>query len=791
MTAGLILLSAPAVADAVVTAMEPPFETAASNQSAQRTGPRGEHFLLAQADTASDAQQVVPDSEPGAAATGPRAQAMEEVIVTSQRKAESIQDVPIAISAFTAEQIEDANLTNLDQIAPLTPGLFVGKFSETRPQIYIRGVGSRQFDVGSEGSVGVFLDEVYMGRFSAGLTGLADVERIEVLKGPQGTLYGRNTIGGAINVITQNPTDELTMKAEAGGGNMGYFTGQGVISGPLVEDRLFGRFSVSYRSRDGYVENLTTGTDHNALDQLNVRGKLLFAPTEDLDISFTLDYNRADPTGGLQGEYVAGLPVLATGGPLTPPLVTTPSRFDEFYNTDSELERDIYTAILRADWDLGGVRFTSISAYHDVDMMEARDLDSTSIDSIEHITEEQAEQFTQEIRFSSTDGGWLTFDDRVEWIAGFYYLKEKPIRFENLRGGLDSVFSMIAASIDAGGPPAPLAPGTMYIDNFLTVDVDTTSYALFGQATIDITDRLALTLGGRYTDDKKEAIYSGSSNRDFVPPIILPFQVDLERSWDSFDPKATVEYHWTDEAMTYFVYSEGFKSGGFQFAKFNAVEASEIFEPETVETYEVGLKSTWLDRRLRTNLSYFYYEYTDLQVPKTTTGAGGAPAITTLNAAQATVQGFEFDGTLSVTEGLTWHLGYAYLDATYDEYVFNADLDFSGNEMVRSPKHTFNTTLEYHRPIGNGQFGIRGDLSWTDKYFFEADEGLTPGTDQKEFALFNASVSYEIGSWRFSVWGKNLTDEVYRTTTLSFGAFTMEYLGLPRTYGASIGWTFD
>jgi len=717
-------------------------------------------------------------------------QVIEEVTVTATKRAENIQDVPIAISAFTADQIEMARLTNLDQIAPLTPGLFFGKFSETRPQVYIRGVGSRQFDVGSEGSVGVFVDEVYIGRFSAGLSGLSDIERIEVLKGPQGTLYGRNTIGGAINVITKKPSDELTIYAEAGVGNFGYFEGQGAVSGPMVDDKLYGRMSMYYRSRDGYVKNLTTGTDHNALDQLGVRGKLLFTPSENLDISFTLDYNHADPSGGLQGEYVAGLPVLATGGPLVPPLVTTPSRFDEFYNTDSELERDIYVATLRFDWGLSNAALTSITAYLDLDMMEARDLDSTSIDSIEHITHEESEQFTQEIRLASIPDGWLTFDNRVEWIAGFYYLKEEPVRFENLRGGLDSVFSMIAASIDAGGPPAPIAPGQMYIDNFLKVDVETTSYALFGQATIDITDKFALTVGARYTDDEKKAVSSGISNRNFVPPIILPWQVNLKRSWSTFDPKVILKYVWTDDVMTYFIYSQGFKSGGFQFAKFNPVEASEIFDPEDVETFEVGLKSTWFDQRLRANMNYFYYKYTDLQVPKTTTGAGGAPAITTLNAAHSTVQGFEFDGSLSITDELTLHAAYAYLDAVYDDYVFNDSLDFSGNDMVRSPRHTFSSTLEYARPVANGLFRMRGDVSWTDKYFFEADEGLTPGTDQQDYWLINALASYEVGSWVFSVWGKNLTDEVYRTTTLSFGAFTMEYLALPRTYGVSIGWRY-
>ncbi len=716
---------------------------------------------------------------------------VEELIVTARKRAESVQDVPIAITAFSADQIKDASLTNLDQLAPLTPGLFFGRFSETRPQIYIRGVGSRQFDVGAEGSVGVFIDEAYVGRFSAGLAGLGDIDRIEVLKGPQGTLYGRNTIGGAINVITKDPTDELEIESEVGFGNMDYYSVEGAVSGPLVDDRLSGRLSAYYRSRDGYVTNLATGTEHNDLDQLGLRGKLSWTPAENIDIKFSLEYNRADPDSGLQGEYVTGLPVLATGGPLVPPLMTTPSRFDEFYNLDSELDREMYSATVRVDWELNPLTVTSITNYSDLDMFETRDLDSTPLESIEHRTDEESKQYTQEIRFSSKPGGLWTFEDKVEWIFGVYYLREEPIRRENLRGGLDSVFSMIAASVDGGGPPAPLAPGQIYIDNFLTVDVETTSYAVFGQATFDLTEQLALTIGARYTNDEKDAVYSGSSNRDFIPPIITPYQVTLNPDWNSFDPKVTLEYRVDDDILTYATYSQGFKSGGFQFAKFNPTEASDVFDPEEVDAYEVGLKSRWLDRRLKLNLNYFYYDYTDLQVARTTVGAGGAPAISTLNAAEATVQGLELDSEYQFTESLSLTLGYAYLDATYDDYVFNDMLNFSGNDLVRSPENTLNLALTYSTTIADGELTARGEYNWTDDYFFEPDQGLTAGTTQEDYALVNAKLSYGRGPWIFSVWGKNLTDEVYRNTTLSFGAFTMEYLNLPRTYGVSLAWAYQ
>lgn len=716
---------------------------------------------------------------------------MEEVTVTARKRGENMQDVPIAISAFSSEQIKSGNITNLDEIAPLTPGLNFGKQNESRPQIYIRGIGSRQFDVGAESSVGVFIDEVYVGRFSAGLSGLTDIERVEVLKGPQGTLYGRNTIGGAINVITKRPTETLDMNFEVGAGNMGYTTTEGAISGPLVGDKLLGRLSFSYRDRDGYVENLNTGTEHKDLDQASLRGKLLFRPNNDLDILFTIDENRSDPDAGLQGEYVAGLPVLATPGFLPPP-ETTPSRFDEYYNTDSRFERDISTYSIRADWNLdNNADLTLISAYSEVDLSEARDLDSTQVDGIEHITDEESKQITHELRLASIPGGWMTLDDRIDWIVGLYYLKEEPWRQENLQGGLDSVFSRIAASIDAGGPPAPLAPGQQFIDNFLTVNIETTSIAIFGQSTIDITEDLALTLGARYTSDEKDGVYTATSNRDFVPPIILPFQVEADPDWTSFDPKVTLEYRWTDDLMTYFVYSEGFKSGGFQFAQFDAASAQETFGPETVKTYEMGLKSQLLDYRLQLNMNVFYNDYQDLQVARTQSSSGGAPSILTQNAASATVRGFELDSVVNLSNELTLNFGYAYLDATYDKYIFSDTVDFSGNDLVRAPENTFNVTLNYATYIADGYFRLRGDYSWVDDHFFEPDEGRREGTMQSNYSLFNASASYEKGPWRISIWGRNLADEVYRTTSLSFDDFTMEYLNLPRTYGITVGWVYE
>ena len=713
----------------------------------------------------------------------PTSSAIEEVVVTARKKQESLQDVPISMSAFNSEALDSGLVTGIEEIAQQTPGLFFQSFDESRPNLYIRGVGSRQFDAGSEGSVGVFIDEFYIGRFSGIMTGLTDIERVEVLKGPQGTLYGRNTIGGAINIITKDPTNDLEAKVRLGVGNFDSVVGEASVSGALIQDKVLGRLSVSKRDRDGYVTNLTTGSDLMGDDTTSVRGKLLFTLTDELKIMLTADYND-NQREGTQGEPRVGVFAARPGIQF----IRTEDRFSDFYNADSRFDRKILQLMGRVEYETEHFNIISLTGWRDSDLKEFRDLDSTRFDTVSHDTVEDSESFSQEFRISSnpSEGG------KLDWIAGVYYYDEDTERLDRFPFGPDSAVSAIVAAVDAGFPPAPVfVPGTDTLNEDLIVNVSTTSFALFGQFTYSITDALNITFGLRYTNDEKEAQINGVTTRPGLPPIFANFTVDLDESWNSLDPKVTLDYRFTDDVLAYFTYSQGFKSGGFQFAQFNPAGASQVFDPEEVEVFELGAKTSWWERRLQLNGSVFFYDYTDLQLARVVLLPNGSFGNVITNAGQSSITGVEIDIRLSPIDRLRLDIGYSYLDAEYDEYIFNDVLDFSGNRMIRSPENTFNASASYSLPLWQGNLTLRGDWTWTDEFFFEADEGLTPFTRQGGYSVFDAFISYEWKEWQFRFWGKNLGDKAYRNSALNFSGSVIEFMAPPKMWGFDVTWQYN
>lgn len=707
---------------------------------------------------------------------------LEEVVVTARKKAESLQDVPITMNAFDSDALDAAGVNGVEEIAQQTPGLFFQSFDETRPHIYIRGVGSRQFDAGSEGSVGIFIDEFYVGRFSGAMTGLMDIERIEVLKGPQGTLYGRNTIGGAVNVITKAPTEEFEAKVRLGAGNYDARKAQATVSGPVFGDSVLGRLSVSSNRRDGYVKNNTTGQDLMGDDTFSVRGKLAYFPTDALKLTLSGEYNNNERPG-TQGEPGTGIFAARPG--LT--LARTDNRYSDFYNHNSEFDREVRQLMARIDYEAESLSFVSLTSWRGSSLDELRDLDSTRFDTIVQDTKEKSEAFSQEFRISSnpSDGG------RLDWVAGLYYYKEDTDRLDRFPFGPDSAISAIAAAVDAGFPAAPVfVPGVETLNEDFFDDVDTTSIAAFGQFTYSLTDSLNVTVGLRYTKDEKEADIRGVTSRVGLPPIFADFEVKNEEEWDSWDPKVTFDYKIAEDVMLYLTYSQGFKSGGFQFAVFNPVSAQQVFDPEEVEVYEIGVKSTLLDRRLQLNANVFYYDYSDLQLPRVVLLPDSSFANIITNAGQSSIKGLELDLQMLVTENLMVDFGYSYLDAEYDEYEFVGGLDFSGNRMIRSPENTANLGVTYSVPIGAGELSVRADWTWTDEFFFEADEGATPFTSQDAFSLVDAFITYEIDNWSVRLWGKNLGDKEYRNSALNFGGNVIEFMAPPTTWGVEVTWEY-
>ena len=705
-----------------------------------------------------------------------------DIIVTAQKRSERLQDVPVSISAFTAAQLEGSGITNLTQIAPRVPGFYGGSAGATRPQLYIRGIGSRQFDAGSEASVGVFVDEVYLGRTAGTLGALRDIERVEVLKGPQGTLYGRNTIAGAINVISKGPTDYLAMDAEAGIGNFDANNLFAAVSGPIAGDVVKARFAGWRTFSKGYMRNLQTGNHAQGIDNYGGRLRVDIEPSSTFRLGLIAEVLRDDGfsfAGKNEGTTANPNAVFLARTGLTPAL--SPDRYGDYINLDNLLDRNVETFSGKAELDIGGGTLTSITAYRHNRAIDDRDFDNTSLDVIRQRSDERSKQFTQELRFTSDPNGPLSFGGAVEWIAGLFYYDDRSLRVDTFTFGADSV---IGAARGAG-----------------QVDVASTRYrtksvAGFAQATWHITSMVDLTLGGRYTEDRKQAISLGTTTAPGLPLVSAPFVTPtLKDKFSSFDPRVTLSYQPTRDLNFYASYNQGFKSGGFQYVPFTAAQASVIFQPESLDAYEVGFKTQLLNRRLTFNGAAFYYNYKDLQVLRVVAVAGGGAATLITNAATSEVKGFELELVARPSDTLEFNLSYAYTDAKYKKFPFNETTDFSDTRLVRAPVHSINTGGQWTMPIGTNSLQLRADYALLSRFYFEPGEGkaiygnTTPLAVQSGYGLLDLRATLRAGDFRVSGFVNNATNQYYRRTVLALPGQLVGYPGAPRTYGVSVSWS--
>lgn len=705
-----------------------------------------------------------------------------EIIVTAQKRSQRLQDVPVSISAFTSEQLEGSGIINLTQIAPRVPGFYGGSAGATRPQLYIRGIGSRQFDAGSEASVGVFVDEVYLGRTAGTLGALRDIERIEVLKGPQGTLYGRNTIGGAINVITKGPTDSFALEAEAGIGNYDAYNVFAAVSGPLLGDTVKGRIAGWRTFSEGYMRNPQTGNHAQGIDNYGGRLRLDFEPSADFRISLIGELLRDDGysfSGKSEGTIVNPNAVFFARAGAVP--VKTPGRYAERTDRDNLLDRNVETFSGKLEWDVGLGTLTSITAYRHNRAIDDRDFDNTSLDVIQQVSDERSKQFTQELRFASDPSGPLSFGGAVDWIVGGFYYNDRSTRIDTFNFGADSVKFALT-----GARQTDVA-ATRY---------QTKSLAAFAQATVHITDALDLTLGGRYTEDDKDAISSGTTTAPGIPLVAANFATAQGGKFSSFDPRVTLSYQPTRDLNFYASYNQGFKSGGFQYVPFSAAQANVVFEPESLDAYEVGFKTQLLDRRLTFNGSAYYYDYKDLQVLRVVAVPGGGAATLITNAATSEIKGFELELVARPSDRFEANLSYAYTDAKYKTFPFNATTDFSDTRLVRAPVHSVNVGAQWTLPFdGGNSLQLRADYALLSQFFFEPGEGnaiygtTTPLAVQPSYGLLDLRATARIGDFRVSAFVMNATDKYYRRTVLALPGQLVGYPGAPRTYGLTIGWS--
>ncbi len=669
------------------------------------------------------------------------AQKLEEVVVTAQKRAESLQGVPISVSVTSGEQLDDFSIGGIAELSRSIPNVTIGQ-NATQDSITIRGIGSGA-NHGFEQSVGTFIDGVYFGRGRSSRSPFLDVERVEVLKGPQGVLFGKNTIAGALNITTRKPTDEFEASIEAeyfdGYGSVG---GTGVISGPIT-DKLRGRLVAKYYEADGFIDNRATGDDDPEIEENVFRGALGW----DISERLTLDLKAEVSTYDVDGRHLQ----MRAGGRHRPSFESVDPNYEEkldfhrsvnnpvFGLASDDTDAENFTATLNYDFDTSRlVAITAFTGYEYDNNVPASWV--ANLDTASKRYDEEHDQFSQELRLESIGDG------SIDYILGVFYQTEEIDHVQN--------FDFDTAQAIADGFPLPPFVGRTQFD--LTQDTD--SYAAFGQITWHATDRLRATLGLRYTSDEKDLDFTRTTTGTLPFPT---YSLSDSRKDSDTTPSFNVQYDLGDDTMIYASFSQGFKSGGFDF------ESGEDFEEETVDAWEVGVKSTLADGSVELNASYFRSEFSDLQV-----AAWNGTAFETGNAAEATTEGLEVDGRWQITDSLMLWAAAAYLDAKYDNFPGatctaaqqdalgpTCTQDLSGKDLQFSPEFSGTLNLEYYHVFGSGlELTAVVRLDYSDAYYTALD--LDPISEQDSYTKVNARVQLAgEGGWSVALVGKNLTDE--------------------------------
>jgi iron complex outermembrane receptor protein len=697
-------------------------------------------------------------------------QALEEVVVTAQKRAQSMQDVPIAVSAFNQEALTEANLFDLASVAQLTPGLTIQSHSQARQQIYIRGIGSNTQGASNDASVVSFIDEVYIGRSGGTVFDLFDLERVEVLRGPQGTLYGKNAIGGAVNYITTKPTDDFYAKAELSAGDLDFLNAKALVSGPL-SDTVAGKLSLSYRERDGYTDSLFHDEETGNVDRYGMRGGLRFLPSDTVEINLSADYSEADesPVGRYHGDD-PNQTYTAAGRAYDKKAYEDP--YTTFSNLPGFQEAENWGTSLRVDWDIDIGTFTSLTAYRESEVDYQIEIGYWSTEVPPGLPDswnsahESAEQFSQEFRLTGT-----AFDDNLDWVTGFYYLNEDVSRETALRvfvAAIEDIPSLGVASSEQ--------------------ENETNSYSIFADGTYHFTDNLSLTAGARYTYEKKDVHQVGVAPLVVDHSIEQDYDVETDESWDAFTPRLSLNWNVTDSAMLFFSAAEGFKSGGFDGSPASGpVAAATPFDPEEALQLEIGAKTDWLDNTLRLNLAVYSIDYQDLQVQQRVPAFPGDPIgiVITQNAAEASIDGAELEFTWAPLDGLEISGNYAYMDATYDEYLEPDGSDNAGNTLPRAPENTYTLVARYAHELSSGaELGARWQYVYRDEV--QSDPQNDPYVVIPDYSTQALRAWYQSpdAQWKISAWVDNLTDEEYAIAAQPLEPFTNVFKpALPRTYG--------
>ena len=781
-------------------------------------------------------------------------QGIEEIVVTAQKYEQSANDVGITMNVMSGEQLRNLGVSSADALAPFTPGLTINDVAPTGVPVYsLRGVGFQDFSTGASSTVGLYFDEVNIPYSVMSRGALFDVERVEVLRGPQGDLYGRNTTAGQINFISRKPTDRFEAGVQASYGSYQTVDLEGFVSGPL-SDRVQGRLAVkTTQSGEGWQESLTRDDELGEKDLSGIRSILNFDFSDDASLQLNLHYARDksdNPAPQAINGHEIGLPTVANLPhiPLqnfTPDLVTLTDTPPWFAPEDAEKadwtnsytspitgitwnlrprrDNELKGVSARLEWRFENVTLTSLTAFDRFERAEAFEGDGGAFNDTSNINTTDIDVFSQELRLSGST-------DRLLWIAGLYYSEDELDEDYHFFMS-DSVFGN--GSVVFGVDPFQFAP-ILELDTSYAQSSD--SAAIFGHIEYALSDRWRLTLGARYTEEDRSwsgctfshldnslgnflNVLFGSSleagdcgviddietsptyifNLLGTPNVNDAFHVlSDEISTDKWMGKVGLDYEPNEGALLYFTISNGFKSGGFNGAPLNTAQQTAPYGPEELTAYELGAKLTLRDGSMQLNAATFYYDYKDKQeADVAVTFVGDISGLT--NVPESRINGAELEWQWAPGNGLDMQLSAAWLDTEVEEWQATdpasvwpdvQTFDASGLELAQAPEWSYRGLVSYGWPMGDDMYlQIAADFNYTDTTTGGANAFAFATED---YTIYNARIGLEAadGKWSAQLWGRNIADEFYYHSAFVANGPYVRYVGIPRTYGVTIGYNF-
>lgn len=731
---------------------------------------------------------------PAAAAQGARV--LENVVVTARKRAENLQETPISITAISAEMIEQSNMLSVADIEQRTPNLSIRASDNgvsSALQAYMRGVGQFDFALTVDPGVGMYVDGVYLARTVGANFQLSDIEQIQVLRGPQGTLFGKNTIGGAINVTTRRPSGETTYSAKVTGGEDNYVSFDGYLEFPIT-DEVAASVAVLTKQSDGWQKR-DRGDDAGNDDLWALRGHLDADFSQQWNSHLVFDFTTIDqnvypqvlsdfdPTAPVAGPFI-GAVLGPVGETCCTPNIDDIDRSQALNELDKD-ESDTWGVSWTNTLEMDNLTLKSITGYRDMDTESYRDADNNIADYFAVGSQFDVQQFSQEFLLSNASGG------KLDWLAGVYFLREDGDHISDVTVG--------------GGLYEAL--GVVPLDLTLSYDrtQETISYAAFFNATWHVSTDLRLNLAARYTyDDKKLDMFT--VKRASQTPVLLPgptdtaactdvvaqgngSQVTCDEDWDEFSPRIGIDYALSEDTLTYASISGGFRSGVYN-GRPTATNQISVADPETLLSYEIGFKTQLWDNRLQINGALFYNDYEDRQflINRPSASVETALALVVANAADSTMWGGELEFMVLPTDGLTIGGGLSYIDPEFDNFESvnpaTGELeDLSDRPFAAVPDWTANLMAQYLWHLGDqGSLRLRADMSYKSDIFYSDDEmaNTFDRLHADDYIIYNAGITYVSPSekWELGVFARNLNDEreirggfavdAFGTTTVSF-----------------------